>query len=213
MVKRLLVFLFVLVISAVGLLLLFRREYQSVMTSLAQTQVKNATSDLINDAIERQISSGTIQYDRMVYFEKDLDGRITALKTNMSEVNRLKTDLLNLINDEILAMDFDQLGIPIGSLVVPEFFSGKGPEIPVRILTIRNSEASFFSEFSEAGINQTMQKMNMQVNIDVAVLVLGTVEEFAISSQVVVAETVIVGQVPDTFLQTGGIYELQRENG
>ncbi len=213
MIKRFLVFLFVLIASVIGLLLLFRREYQSVMTSLAQTQVKNATSDLINDAIEQQISSGTIQYDRMVYFEKDLDGRITALKTNMSEVNRLKTDLLNLINDEILAMDFDQLGIPIGSLVVPELFSGKGPVIPVRILTIRNSEASFFSEFSEAGINQTMQKLNMQVNIDVAVLVLGTVEEFAISSQVVVAETVIVGQVPDMFLQTGGIYELQRENG
>ena len=213
MIKRFLVFLFVLIASVIGLLLLFRREYQSVMTSLAQTQVKNATSDLINDAIEQQISSGTIQYDRMVYFEKDLDGRITALKTNLSEVNRLKTDLLNLINDEILAMDFDQLGIPIGSLVVPELFSGKGPVIPVRILTIRNSEASFFSEFSEAGINQTMQKLNMQVNIDVAVLVLGTVEEFAISSQVVVAETVIVGQVPDMFLQTGGIYELQRENG
>lgn len=213
MIKRLLVFLLVLGITAIGVFLLFRREYHSVMISLAQTQVKNATSDLINDAIEAQISSGTIQYDRMVYFEKDLDGRITALKTNMSEVNRLKTDLLNLINDEILAMDFDQLGIPVGSLVIPEFFSGKGPNIPVRILTIRNSEASFFSEFSDAGINQTMQKLNMQVNIDVAVLILGTVEEFTISSQVVVAETVIVGQVPDMFLQTGGIYELQRENG
>ena len=213
MIKRLLALVLVLSVCSAGLLLLFRREYHNVMTSLAQTQVKNATSDLINDAIERQISSGTIQYDRMVYFEKDLNGRITALKTNMSEVNRLKTDLLNLINDEILAMDFDQLGIPIGSLVVPEFFAGKGPNIPVRILTIRNSEASFFSEFSDAGINQTMQKLNMQVNIDVAVLVLGTVEEFTISSQVVVAETVIVGQVPDMFLQTGGIYELQRENG
>ena len=213
MIKRLLALVLVLSVCSAGLLLLFRREYHNVMTSLAQTQVKNATSDLINDAIERQISSGTIQYDRMVYFEKDLNGRITALKTNMSEVNRLKTDLLNLINDEILAMDFDQLGIPIGSLVVPEFFAGKGPNIPVRILTIRNSEASFFSEFSDAGINQTMQKLNMHVYIDVAVLVLGTVEEFTISSQVVVAETVIVGQVPDMFLQTGGIYELQRENG
>ena len=213
MIKRLLALLLILVVISVGAFLLFRREYQSVMTSLAQTQVKNATSDLINDAIERQISSGTIQYDRMVYFEKDLNGRITALKTNMSEVNRLKTDLLNLINDEILAMDYDQLGIPVGSLVIPEFFAGKGPSIPVRILTIRNSEASFFSEFSEAGINQTMQKLNMLVNIDVAVLILGAVEEFTISSQVVVAETVIVGQVPDMFLQTGGIYELQRENG
>ena len=61
--------------------------------------------------------------------------------------------------------------------------------------------------------NQTLQKLNMQVSVDVAVLVLGKVENFTISSHVVIAETVIVGQVPDMFLQTGGIYEYQRENG
>lgn len=193
--------------------LLFRSKYHAVITALVQTQVKNATSDLINDAIDRQITNGTIHYDRMVYFEKDLEGKITALKTNMSEVNRLKTDLLNLINDEILAMDSDSLGIPLGSLIIPEIFAGRGPLIPVRIITIRNSEASFFSEFSQAGINQTLQKLNMQVSVDVAVLVLGNVDDFSISSQVVIAETVIVGQVPEMFLQTGGMYELQRENG
>ena len=85
--------------------------------------------------------------------------------------------------------------------------------IPVQILTIRNSEAEFYSEFSQAGINQTLQKLYMQVSVDVAVLVLGNVDDFTISSQVVIAETVIVGQVPDMFLQTGGNYELQRENG
>ena len=131
----------------------------------------------------------------------------------MSEVNRLKTDLLNLINDQILAIDSDHLGIPLGSLILPEVFAGKGPAIPVQILTIRNSEAAFFSEFSQAGINQTLQQLNMQVSVDVAVLVLGKVDDFTISSQVVIAETVIVGQVPDMFLQTGGIYEFQRENG
>lgn len=193
--------------------IIFLGKYHDVIGALAQTQVKNATSDLINDAIDMQISNGTIQYDRMVYFEKDLDGKITALKTNMSEVNRLKTDLLNLINDEILAMDSDHLGVPLGSLIFPELFAGKGPCLPVHILTIRNSEADFFSEFSQAGINQTLQKLNMQVSVDVAVLVLGKVDNFTISSQVVIAETVIVGQVPDMFLQTGGMYELQRENG
>lgn len=191
----------------------YRSKYQDIITSLAQTQVKNATSDLINDAIDSQITNGTIRYDRMVYFEKDLEGKITALKTNMSEVNRLKTELLNLINDEILTIDSDHLGIPLGSLVFPEFFGGRGPLIPVQILAIRNSEASFFSEFSQAGINQTLQRLNMQVSVDVSVLVLGEVYDFSISSQVVIAETVIVGQVPDMFLQTGGIYELQRENG
>lgn len=213
LIRRILGLLVLLAVILVACFILFRSKYHSVITTLAQTQVKNATSDLINDAIDRQISNGTIQYDRMVYFEKDLEGKITALKTNMSEVNRLKTDLLNLINDEILAMDSDHLGIPLGSLILPEVFAGKGPQIPVQILTIRNSEADFFSEFSQAGINQTLQKLNMQVSVDVAVLVLGKVDDFTISSQVVIAETVIVGQVPDMFLQTGGIYELQRENG
>lgn len=211
--RRLLWLLILLLVLAGVCFFWFRGQYRSVITTLAQTQVKNATSDLINDAIDRQIRDGTIQYDRMVYFEKDLEGRITALKTNMSEVNRLKTDLLNLINDEILAMDSDHLGIPLGSLILPEVFGGKGPAIPVQILTIRNSEADFFSEFSQAGINQTLQKLNMQVSVDVAVLVLGKVDDFTISSQVVIAETVIVGQVPEMFLQTGGNYELQRENG
>lgn len=196
--------LIILLVIAVAGLAVFRIRYHDAIRSLAETQVRNSTSDLINDAIARQIETGNIQYDRIVYFEKDLDGRITALKTNMSEVNRLKTDILNLINDEILALDTSDIGIPLGSLLLPELFSGRGPGIPVHILSIRNSDASFKSYFTEAGINQTLQQLTMDVSVDVSVLVLGKTESFAVSSQVVVAETIIVGQVPDTFFQTGG---------
>ena len=190
----------------------FRYKYGHVIRGLAETQVRNTTSDLINDSIDQQIENNNIQYDRIVYFEKDLDGRITALKTNMSEVNRLKTDILNLINDEILAIDTADLGIPIGSLILPEILSGKGPEIPVKILSIRNSDASFTSSFTEAGINQTLQQINMLVSVDVAVLVLGRTNYFTVTSQVVVAETIIVGQVPETYLNTGGYYGSNTEN-
>ena len=93
-----------LLLLAVGFFYL-RRSYRDVIRDLAETQVKNTTSDLTNDAIAKQIQDGVVQYDRIVYFEKDLDGRITALKTNIGEVNRLKTDILNIINDEILALD------------------------------------------------------------------------------------------------------------
>lgn len=190
--------------------LMLRSRYRNVIRDLAETQVKNTTSDLTNDAIAKQIADGVIQYDRIVYFEKDLDGRITALKTNMSEVNRLKTDILNLINDEILALDTSDIGIPLGSLFLPELFSGKGPAIPVRILSIRNSDATFSSKFSQAGINQTLHQLTMIVSVDVAVLVLGQTSSFTVNSEVVVAETVIVGDVPSTFLQTGGNYESKR---
>ena len=207
---RLLVFLLALLL--VGVMML-RSRYRDVIGELARTQVKNTTSDLTNDAIAKQIADGIIQYDRIVYFEKDLDGRITALKTNMSEVNRLKTDILNIINDEILALDTSDLGIPLGSLFLPELLSGKGPAIPVHILSIRNSDASFSSGFSQAGINQTLHQLIMEVSVDVAILVLGQTESFTITSEVVVAETVIVGAVPNTFLQTnGGYYGSQTEN-
>ena len=192
------------VVICVVLFAIFRIRYRDVIRTLSQTQVRNSTSDLINDAIDRQIETGNIQYDRIVYFEKDLEGRITALKTNMSEVNRLKTDILNIINDEILALDTSDIGIPLGSLFFPELLSGRGPVIPVSIISIRNSDASFESRFTEAGINQTLQQLTMTVSVDVAILVLGATELFTVSSQVVVAETIIVGQVPDTFFQTGG---------
>ena len=203
-VKRVFRYMALMLAILVGILVFFRTKYNATIRALAQTQIINATSDLINDAIDKQIETGTIQYDRIVFFEKDLNGNITALKTNMSEVNRLKTDILNLINDEILDMDTSDLGIPIGSLILPELMSGRGPEIPVKIISIRNSEGSFESQFTEAGINQTLQQLTMHVSIDVSILVLGSAESFTVSSQVVVAETIIVGKVPDTFFQTGG---------
>ena len=205
--------LVLLALAAVLTFLMLRSRYRDVIRELAEIQVKNTTSDLTNDAIAKQIADGVIRYDRIVYFEKDLDGRITALKTNMSEVNRLKTDILNIINDEILALDTSDLGIPLGSFFLPELLSGRGPAIPVHILSIRNSDASFLSNFSQAGINQTLHQLTMVVSVDVAVLVLGQTASFTVASEVVVAETVIVGAVPNTFLQTGGNYGPQRENG
>ena len=197
--------IFLLVLSVIGFLH-FRRAYKDVICALSETQVKNSTSDLINDSIDRQIQNGNIQYDRMVYFEKDINGRITALKTNMSEVNRLKTDVINIINDEIMALDTTNLGIPLGSIFLPEFLSGRGPQIPVTILSIRNSEATFSSSFTQAGINQTLHQLIMELSVDVTVLVLGQTNSFTVASQVVVAQTIIVGSVPETYFQNGGTY-------
>lgn len=121
--RRVLILLLVLVL---GMYLLMRSRFNPIAKDLAMTQVMNQTSDLINDAIAEQIARDNIQYDRIIYFEKDLNGRITALKTNMSEVNRLKTDILNIINDEILALDTHDIGIPLGSLFCRSSSPAKG---------------------------------------------------------------------------------------
>lgn len=207
-------FLRLLVVFAVvlGGLLLFRSHYRPLLRELAETQIKNATSDLTNDALTELLARDSVAYDRIVYFEKDLNGRITAMKTNILEVNRMKTEILEIINQEILDWDTAKLGIPIGSLIFPELFAGKGFCIPVHVLSIRNSDANFESRFQQAGINQTLHRLMMEVNVDASILVLGQTESFSLTSEVVAAETVIVGEVPGTFLNTGGIYGTQTEN-
>ena len=208
--RRLRFLLLFLMLAAIAALFLFRWKFNQPVRELAQAQVINATSDLINDAIDRQIEAGDIQYDRIVYFEKNLNGAITALKTNMSEVNRLKTNTLNIINDEILALDQTDIGVPIGSIFLPELFSGRGKTITVQIIAIRNSDGYFESHFTQAGINQTLHRLNMCVVVDVSILVLGRSASFTVSSEVVVAETIIIGDVPDTLFQTGGTNGTQR---
>ena len=208
--RRLRFLLLFLMLAAIASLFLFRWKFNQPVRELAQAQVINATSDLINDAIDRQIEAGDIQYDRIVYFEKNLNGAITALKTNMSEVNRLKTNTLNIINDEILALDQTDIGVPFGSIFLPELFSGRGKTIPVQIIAIRNSDGYFESHFTQAGINQTLHRLNMCVVVDVSILVLGRSASFTVSSEVVVAETIIIGDVPDTLFQTGGTNGTQK---
>ncbi len=200
--RKILLLLFVLLVLFLAVFGLFRGRYRDVIRDLAVTQVKNITSDLTNDAIAKQIADGKVEYDRIVYFEKDLDGGITALKTNMTEMNRLKTDILDIINSEILALDSSDIGVPLGSIFLSELMSGRGPAIPVHILSIRNADANFVSRFTQAGINQTLHQVQMEVSIDVSVLVLGETVSFTMTSEVVVAETVIVGAVPETYLQT-----------
>ena len=198
-----------------GGLLLFRSHYRPLLRELAETQIKNATSDLTNDALTELLARDSIAYDRI--------GRTTAKGPKRphyghenQEYSGSQPDengvFWEIINQEILDRDTAKLGIPIGSLVFPELFAGKGFCIPVHVLSIGNSDASFESRFQQAGINQTLHRLMMEVNVDASILVLGQTESFSLTSEVVAAETVIVGEVPGTFLNTGGIYGTQTEN-
>lgn len=200
--KRRLLLLLVLAVLTAAILLL-RLRMAPLMKQLVVTQAENTMSTLVNEIVNDQIAKGTIDYDRIIYFEKDVDGRITALKTNMSEVNRLKTEILSAMNQGIEDISVGELDIPIGNFIFPELFSGKGFAVPVRILSVSTSDANFENHFSEAGINQTLHQIRMNILVNLSVLTpTGTVRT-SVETDVVVAETVIVGTVPDRYVSIG----------
>lgn len=190
----------VAVFLAVVMMLLLRYRMVPMVRELAKTRVSNEASTAINRAVIRQIEEDNIAYDRIIYLEKDVQGTISAIKTNMAEINRLKAEILDAVDEEILEISVSEIGLPLGNVIFPELFSGKGPRLPVRVMSVSTSDASFLSEFSQAGINQTLHQLFISVSATMTVLTpLGT-QNVTTDAQILVAETVIVGAVPQTYM-------------
>lgn len=190
-----------LILTAIaGLALLIRFRMVPIVQELARARVTNLAAGAINAAVTREMSENEIAYDKIAFLEKDVQGSITAIKTNMAEVNRLKSDILGALDDELAELTVSEIGVPIGSVILPSLFAGKGPEIPVRIMAVTASDASFTSRFAAAGINQTLHRILLEVSVTMTVLTpLGT-QKVTATSELIAAETVIVGTVPSTYL-------------
>lgn len=197
--NRLRLFFAVVLIFLTVLSLLFRQLLAPVADELMAAQVNNEASDAVNVAIDRQIAAGELSYDKLVTIEKDALGNVTAIRSNMTEINRLKTGILFRIDEQLEGFSVEQLGVPAGSIFLPELFSGRGPKIPVRVLAVRASDANFRNEFSSAGINQTLHRIMLDIRVDVTILTWTGTREVTVDSSVAVAETVIVGTVPSTY--------------
>lgn len=209
--RRLLLILLMLIVLAAALFVQLR--FAPFVREAARTRVINVASDRINDTINEQIAEGCVDYSNIICLEKDARGAITAVRTNMAEVNQLKTETLALLSRELLEMDTEQLYIPLGSVLMPEFFAGSGPKIPIQVVSLSTTDADFFSEFSSAGINQTQQRILMKVSINICIQTPAGSESVDVSSELVVAQTIIVGAVPDSYIQLGGAPETNEGQG
>lgn len=189
----------VAVFVTTALTLLFRLRLAPMAERLLATQVDNQASDAINAAIGEQIADGAIDYDRIITIEKDANGNVSAIRSNMAEINRLKSEILTRLDARLTNLSIEQLGVPLGSILLPELFSGRGPKIPVRVLAVRTSDAVFRNSFTGAGINQTLHQISIDIHVDITILTWTGTQEIAVDSAVAVAETVIVGTVPTTY--------------
>lgn len=189
----------------VGFVALVRIRFQPMADRLLQTQVDNQASTAINEAIQEQIETGGIDYAQMVILEKDANGSVTAMHANMGSINDLRTRILSRIDEKLMDFSIEELGVPVGSVVLPELFSGRGPKLPARVIAVRTSDAAFRNEFLDAGINQTLHRIYFDINVTISLMTVDGSHEVSVDSSVLVAETVIVGQVPAAYF---GLEEL-----
>ena len=181
------------------LLIVGTGQMRSILTRLATTRVSSTVNRLVSETINDAVKKGTFQYDQMISFEKDKNGAITAVKSNMTEFNRLQAEILKDILGKVSEVSTRELSIPIGTLTGTSLLAGRGPGITVRMQSVGSSTAVLENEFTSAGINQTKHRILLKVDVSVSILLPGFITATKVSNSVTVAETIIVGAVPDSY--------------
>ena len=186
-------------IVLLALLILLLAHLRPVLTSMASARVSNSVNRIVAAAVEEAIQRGDINYEAFVTFEKDATGRVTALRSNVAEVNRMQSAISEEILRRLSEVSTSELRIPIGTLTGSALLSGRGPYITVRMQAGGSASAVFRNEFSAAGINQTRHQILLEVDVYMSILLPGIRTSTTVANEIAVAETVIVGSVPESY--------------
>ncbi|MDR2532418.1 MAG: sporulation protein YunB [Oscillospiraceae bacterium] len=189
-----------------GLLLLafaFYVDFQvrPLIERVAEFQCRNAAVRLINDAVLAELNSEIYNYDSIINLAFDLNGEVKSITSNMNTINRLKSRSALLINDAVDGLPKMDIGISLGTVSGVGVLYGRGPVIPVRVLPKGYANAVLISEFTSAGINQTLHRIIMEVEVEITAVIPGFSRSMMVRTNYIVAETVIVGEVPNMYMQ------------
>ena len=197
--RRTLLLVLFLLAALAALAIVAMTHLKPVLTSLATARVANTVNGIVTAAVNDTVYSGGVDYDQLISFEKDKEGRITAVKSNMAEFNRLQAAIIDEVLTNLSEVSTRELSVPVGTLLGSPFLAGRGPLIRVRMQSVGSSSAHFENAFTSAGINQTRHQIYLAVDVYVSILLPGFSTMTKLSNHYAVAETVIVGSVPDTY--------------
>lgn len=196
---KLLFFVAAVVLALVVLLIVAASHLKPILTSLATVRVSNTVTRIVNAAVNETVYAGNVDYDSLMALEKDNEGRIVAVKSNMAEFNRLQSAILAEVLERMSEVDTRELSIPVGTLTGSPLLAGRGPAIKVKMQSVGTPSARFENAFTDAGINQTRHRIMLVVDVSVGILLPGFSTGTRVSNSFAVAETVIVGVVPESY--------------
>lgn len=172
---------------------------EPILVSMATARVSNTVNRVVVEAVNEAIRDGEIDYSVLVELEKDAAGRITALRSNMAAFNRLQSRIADEILLRLSEVSTTTLSIPVGTLTGSSLLAGRGPAVKVKMQFVGSASAGFRNRFSAAGINQTCHQILLDVQVNVSILLPGFRTSTKVNNEIAVAETVIIGGVPETY--------------
>jgi len=194
----------IIVLSSVILLLVavivyIRLVVTPVVKSVAEENVRALTVSTVSNAVSSVLKDEPAFVD-MVEYGHDANGDVNNIRINASRVNAVVQRSVAKTQSDLTDMKTNGVNIPIGSLSGVTFLSGRGPNVNVNVIPVGSVEAKLRSEFLEIGINQTIHKIYLSLDSTVKVIIPGASNVVKSNAEVLLIESVVIGKVPDTYL-------------
>lgn len=204
--RRLSPLMWALLILTMLLLLfwLFNITLLPVMQSIAGNTAKVDAVNAMNDAVGAVLKEDKMSFSDLVTLEKNDAGDITAMRTDSYAMNLLKHDVIAECESRLAKLETSRMAIPIGTVLGGPVFTNRGPCFYAKVSPYGNMNAEFSSVFSAAGINQTRLQIRLDVTTYVWVIIASFASSTKVTSSYIVSETVVVGTVPNTYMNLDG---------
>ncbi|MBQ8556759.1 MAG: sporulation protein YunB [Clostridia bacterium] len=191
-----------------GGVLCLERNLTRVVLSLAQAQARAMAIQVLNEAAAELLATGNVTYDSLMVVSKDESGQVRLIQANAPEMNRLASQVSLMAQAKLADMQGQAVSVPLGSALGLTLFAGSGPGIRVGILPVGSVHAEFHTDFQTAGINQTRHRISLTLTAQVQLVIPTGAQQAEAVTQVAMAESIIVGEVPDTFTDVGENIEM-----
>ena len=195
LIKRWMAVIFCLVLAFIICVISVKPFVFTYAKSEAETIILNAA----NEAVLNVLNKNDIKYSDISIISRDDSGAITGIEINVEKVNLLKSSLSNEISRIVSAKNKYDLNIPIGSLFGSEYTTGYGPQIKFKMQLTETAILDFESRFESAGINNVLHQIIIKIDVNVSILMMGCTDSFSVSTTALAAQTIISGEVPDSF--------------
>ena len=201
--RRLVIVLVIAIILSILLAMwIYWRSMSPTILDIAQTRLKAETTMAVNEAV-CAILSDVSNYSDFITIEKNNQNDIVMISANSALVNTFARNTAMLAQKKISELKSFHVAIPLGTLSGVPLLSEKGPSVEVIVSPIGNVSCTFNSVFETAGINQTLHRIYVNVCSNVDLIMPTKHTRVQTVTPILLSESLIVGKVPDTFLQGG----------
>ena len=197
--KRAVAVLLLLAGVSVGVFSFFNMKTSPMLREVAQSELESIAFDIVGRTVEEELLRDGADYADLVHIERNTAGDVSAITTDIKRLNLLKLRIVNRLSDEMFERMEDTIKIPLGNLTGIDFLTGRGPDVTFRTMWVSSVNGEYRNTFEAAGINQTCHRIMLDFTINVGMMFAGREIGTDVGLSICVAETVIVGAVPDFF--------------